>query len=170
LLKQAAEQKDAYAIEACWEGVPSHIKTVPGIANIYFAAMIAAGAGANTEAAMLNQLSRHWDHTLLLLFSGIETGDTHRHLQETEKWLAVYPGDAVLLSVLGKLAIKAQQWEKAEQYLQKSLHIDASVDAYQFLGDVMFAKAENDKACDYYKRALELASSQVLNQAESISA
>jgi len=169
LLKQAAEHNDPQAIQASWDEIPPHIKTLPGIANIYFAAMIAAGAGVNVEPALASQLSRHWDATSLMLFSSIEFDDAAKHLHQAEKWLAVYPGDAVLLRVLGKLALKDGQMEKAEQYLLKSLNTDPSVDAYQLLGEVLLTKDEKDKACEYFKRALELASSEVINRAESVS-
>jgi HemY protein len=168
LLKQAAEDKEPQSVQACWENIPDHIKTLPGIANIYFAAMIAAGAGVTVEPAIVTQLSKHWDDTSLMLFGSIEMADAAKQLHEAERWLAVYPGDAVLQRVLGKLALRDGQLEKAEQYLQKSLHIDVSVDAYQLLGEVLFVKGEKDKACDYYKHALELASSEVVKQAESI--
>jgi HemY protein len=168
LLKQAAASKDQQIITASWSNVPEHIKILPGIANIYFAAMISAGAGLSVEAAIHAQLARHWDDTSLLLYSSIEFPDAEKALHDTEKWLAVYPNESVLLSVLGKLALKAAELEKAEQYLQKSLHIDVSVDAYQFLGDVLICKGDKDQACDYFKRALELASSEVLSQAENI--
>ncbi|MDD4914665.1 MAG: heme biosynthesis HemY N-terminal domain-containing protein [Methylococcales bacterium] len=169
LLKQAA-QKDQQAVESCWEQIPQHIKILPGVANIYFAAMISAGAGLSVESAIAGQLARHWDNTLLMLYAGLDIPDVGKHLQDAEKWLAVFPNDAVLLAVLGRLALKDQQTEKAEQYLQKSLRIDPSVDACQFLGDVMLVKGEKDEACQYYKRALELASGEVLNRAESIGA
>lgn len=170
LLKQAAANKDQQAIQSCWENVPAHIKSLPGIANIYFAAMIASGAGLAVEADLLAQLSRHWDTTLLTLYAGIDTGDKTKHLQEAEKWLAVYPNDAVLLCVLGELALKDRQLEKAEQYLQKSLHVDESVAACQYLGDVLFAKGDQGQACENYKRALQLASRQVVDLAEGVSA
>ncbi|WP_347987794.1 heme biosynthesis HemY N-terminal domain-containing protein [Methylomonas sp. AM2-LC] len=169
LLKQAAESKDVAAIQACWSEVPEHIKSLPGIANIYFAAMIANGGGLLVEAAINAQLAKHWDDTSLLLYASIDFPDAEKQLHETEKWLAVYANDAVLQCVLGKLALKAQQLEKAEQYLLKCIHIDASVDAYQYLGDVFMLKGDKDKACDYFKQALELASSQVIIRAESIS-
>lgn len=169
LLKQAAEQNDRQAIVACWEGVPNHIKRLPGIANIYFAAMISAGADADIESALIAQLAKHWDATSLILFSNLETGDSAKQLQTAEQWLAVYPGDAVLLRVLGKLALKTAQLEKAEQYLLKSVHTDTSVGAYQLLGEVMIAKGDKDKACDCFKQALGLASREVVNRAESIS-
>jgi HemY protein len=170
LLKQAAELQDAQAIQACWDGIPLHSKNMPAIANIYFAAMIAAGAGQSVEQDLIAQLARHWDDTLLLLYASIDATDASKHLQDAEKWLAVYASDAVLLRVLGKLAIKAGQIEKAEQYLLKSLHIADSVEAYQLLGQAFFAGGDKDKACDYFQRALLLASNEIVHQAEAINA
>jgi HemY protein len=169
ILKQAAESNDADTIQACWADAPEHIRTLTGIANIYFAAMLAAGAGMGVESAVSAQLSKHWDDTTLMLYACIEFPDAEKQLHETEKWLAVYPNDAVLQRVLGKLALKAGQLEKAEQYLTKSIHIDASVDAYQLLGDVLILKEDKDKACEYFKQALALASAEIINRAESVS-
>lgn len=163
LLKQAAAGNDEQAIAACWADVPNHIKVVPGIANIYFAAMIAAGAGVRVEDAIMAQLAKHWDETLLALYATIDTGDGAKQLQGVEQWLAVYPNSAVLFQVLGRLALKAAQMEKAEQYLLKSLHIEASVAAHQLLGEVFFAKGDKDQACDYFKRGIELAANEMIS-------
>jgi HemY protein len=168
LLKQAGATGNQQAIQDCWEQIPQHIRILPGVANIYFASMIKMGAGLSVESAMTAQLSKHWDNTLLMLYANLETPNVSTHLQDAEKWLAVYPNDPVLLHILGKLALKDGQLEKSEQYLQKSLRIDASVDAYQFLGEVLLARGETDAACDNFRRALELASREVLNRAESI--
>ncbi|CAD6871832.1 heme biosynthesis HemY N-terminal domain-containing protein [Methylomonas fluvii] len=170
LLKQTIAQGDRQAIQTCWEGIPDHIKALPGIANIYFAAMIAAGVGASVESAMLKQLGRHWDDTLLVLVSNIEAEDKAKQLQSVEQWLAVYPSNAVLLRVLGKLALKAEQMEKAEQYLLKSLNTEASVATYQLLGELLFSKGDKDQACDYFKRGMELASAELISGVESIRA
>lgn len=168
-LKLAA-QEDAQALRDCWDTVPEHIRVMPGIANIYFAAMIRAGASTEIESAVLKQLARHWDDTLLVLFANIDSVDPGRHLQTVEQWLAVYPSSAVLQRVLGKLALDAEQMEKAEQYLLKSLNLDPSVEAYQLLGHVMHSKDEKDKACEYYQKGLELASGELVRNIEAISA
>ncbi len=170
LLKQAAANNDTQAIVACWDEIPRHIRTLPGVANIYFAAMINAGAGADVEAGLIKQLGRYWDATTLALYAMVESNDTAKQLQSAEQWLAVYPSDAMLFSVLGRLALKVEQMEKAEQYLLKSLHIEESVDALQLLGELEQAKGEHDKACASFKRALALASNEVIKQAENISA
>ncbi|MGY6274037.1 heme biosynthesis HemY N-terminal domain-containing protein [Methylomonas sp. MgM2] len=170
LLKKAAEQNEAAAIQACWNDIPEHIKILSGIANIYFAAMINAGAGHDIEQTVIEQLGRHWDSTTLELYANIETEHSGKQLQAAEKWLAVYPNDPALLKVLGKLALKVGQMEKSEQYLLKSLNGDSSVGAYQLLADVMYAKGDKDQACNYYKRGLQLASSEILTQVETVNA
>lgn len=170
LLKKAAEQNDEQAIQNCWNDIPDHIKTLPGIANIYFAAMIKVGTGQSIEQAVIKQLGKHWDSTSLELYSNIETEYTAKQLQAAEKWLAVYPNDPTLLKVLGKLAFKVGQMEKAEQYLLKSLNTDSSVGAYQLLAEVMFAKGDKDQACGYFKRGLDLATSEVVSHVETIGA
>ncbi|WP_150047848.1 MULTISPECIES: heme biosynthesis HemY N-terminal domain-containing protein [Methylomonas] len=167
LLKQAQREGNPDAIRRCWNDVPEHIRRLPGIANIYFAAMIAAGAGSEIEDQAIAQLGRHWDATLLELFSSIQSEGKEKRLQTAEQWLSVYPNDPVLLKVLGKLAHQAGQLEKAEQYLLKTLNKEATVGACHLLGDVLFDKGDKDRACDSYKRGLLLASDVILEQVES---
>jgi HemY protein len=164
LLKKAAAQNDQASIQACWDETPEHIKTLPGIANIYFAAMIGIGAGNSIEDGIIKQLAKHWDDTLLELYSSIETDNPTRQLQTAEQWLAIYPNDPTLLKALGKLSQKTGQMEKAEQYLLKSMNVEASVGACQLLGEVMFSKGDKDKACEYFKRGLQIASNEVITQ------
>ncbi len=170
LLKKAAEQNDAQTIQTCWNEIPEHIKSLSGVANIYFAAMINAGAGHGIENDIIKQLGRHWDATLLELYASIEAEDVAKQLQAAEQWLAVYHSDPTLLKVLGKLAFRAEQMEKAEQYLLKSLNLEASVGAYQLLAEAMFTRGDKDKACDYFKRGLELANHEIIAEVGRIAA
>ena len=130
--------------------------------------MIGAGACESVEPAMLKQLGRRWDDTLLVLLANVETSDSAKQLQSIEQWLAVHPANAVLLRVLGKLALKVEQMEKAEQYLLKSLNIEPSVAAYQLLGEVQFSRGEKDLACESFKRGLLLASDEVVGNIEAV--
>lgn len=169
LLKQAAEQKDADKIQALWADIPSHIKSVQGISAIYFAAMIEAKAGTKVEEEIANSLVKNWDETILVLYGNVEAEDSLKQLQTAEQWLSIDSSNAVLLRVLGKISIKCQQMEKAEQYLTKSVGFEPTVAAYQLLGDVLVEKGDTLKASECYKNGLELASSEVVIQVEGIS-
>jgi len=168
LLKQAAEQGDAEEIQQLWTTIPEHVQSIQGIATIYYAAMIEAGAGEKIEGSIAKAIVKKWDETLLVLYANIKSKDYPKQLQTAEQWLAVHSSSAVLLRILGKISIKCKQMEKAEQYLTKSVGIEPTVAAYQLLGDVLSEKGDKDKASDSYRKGLELASSEIVNRVEGI--
>ncbi|WP_027159697.1 heme biosynthesis HemY N-terminal domain-containing protein [Methylobacter luteus] len=169
LLKQAAENGDINEIESLWAEIPDYIKSMHGVSAIYFAAMIEAGAGAKVEDELVKALSANWDQTLLVLFGSIKSGDAVRQLETAEQWLTSHAGDAVLLSVIGKLSLKCGDAGKAEKYFNHSITVEPTVQAYQLLGDLLFARGDKDKASECYKSGLELASSEIVSRIDTIS-
>lgn len=168
LLKQAAEEGDDQDISGCWEQIPAHIRALPGVATIYYAAMIEAGAGAKIEEDLVNTVLKSWSETLLVLYANIDSNDSAKQLQTAEQWLAVHASDSVLLRILGKISMKCGQMEKAEQYFAKSLAAEPTVAAYQLLGDLLMEKGDKDKASDCYKQGLEMASAEIVSRVDSI--
>jgi HemY protein len=169
LLKQAAESNDEARIQTVWESIPLHIQNLRDIFHIYFAAMIGAGAGGKIESLLVKKVTEQWNETLLVLFGNIENSDSANQLVIAERWLLSYPDNAVLLLVLGKICIRCKDTEKAMRYLSRSLDAEPTVAAYQMLGDLFFDLDDKDKASKCYKRGLELAASEVVSNAETIS-
>lgn len=169
LLKQAAASNEEARIQTVWESIPLHIQNLRDIFNIYFAAMINAGAGAKIEELLIKKVSEHWSDTLVEIFASIENSDAANQLITAERWLLSYPDNAVLLRALGKICIRNQDGEKAMKYLSRSLDAEPTVAAYHMLGDLFFGMDDKDKASKCYKRGLELAASEVISNAEAIS-
>lgn len=166
LLKQKAQTRDVTALRELWSRIPPHIRELTKVAALYFAAMIEAGAGAEIEEALRLALGKDWNETLLVLYGCIELADTERQLHHAENWLAVHAQDAVLLRVLAKLALRIGHTAKAQDYLQRSLAAEPSVEAYQLLGDLLFARKDFAAASEFYRKGLMLASSEVVHQIE----
>jgi len=168
LLRQAAEQGNAEKIQQLWLTIPEHVQSFQGISTIYFAAMIEVGAGEKIQDELVQTIVKGWDDTLLVLFANIQAQDSQKQLQIAEQWLAIHSSNAVLLRILGKISKRCKQMEKAEQYLTKSVGIEPTVAAYQILGDVLIEKGDQGKACDSYRKGLELASNEVVSSVEGI--
>jgi HemY protein len=168
LLKQAAKKGNTEEIRSLWSEIPNFIKTMPGISAIYFAAMIDAGASAEIEQDLADILSVAWDETLVVLFGSIQSKDVSKQLETAERWSSAHQENAVLLAVMGKLAVKCGDTFKAESYLAKSIAAEPTVQAYQLLGDLLFAQGDKDNASICYKNGLELASSEVVSQIDSL--
>jgi len=166
LIKQKSETRDITALREIWATLPEHIRASTGIQTLYFAAMIEAGAGEEIEDELRRALGEEWDETLLVLYGCIQLPDREKQLQNAETWLGPHPRDAVLFRVLGKLAMRNKLWNKAKDYLEKSLAVEASVEAYQLLGDILHRQNDFAAACHYYRNGLMFASSGVVAQIE----
>ncbi|BBL72361.1 heme biosynthesis protein HemY [Methylogaea oryzae] len=168
LLKQKAQLKDAAVLKELWKHVPKHIRAVSGVQALYFAAMIEAGAGADIEGDVREALGKAWDQTLLVLYGCIEQrGDAaSAQVRFLEGLLSKYPEDAVLLRVLGRICYRSRLLDLAEQYLARSLAVEASVEAYHLMGELLAQRGDKAAASDYYRKGLLLASSEVVQQVE----
>ncbi len=168
LLREAAENQDVAEIQSVWQSVPEHIQFVPGLKAIYFAAMIEIEAGEEIEKELVAELNTSWNDTLLVLYGSIVSKDPAHQLATAEKWMGAHSNDVVLLRVLGKLCIECGENEKADHYLTRSINVDPTVAAYQMLGDMLYKTGNKDRASDCFRRGLELASSEVVNQVDQI--
>jgi HemY protein len=166
LLKQKSEMRSAEALRELWQNIPGHVRALSGIQQLYCAAMIEAGAGAEIEALVRQALSKDWSETLLVLYGCIQLPQANHQLEIAESWLAGRPQDAVLLRVLGKLAMRAQRQDKARAYLEASLAVETSVEAYQLMGDLLLQQNDSFHACQYFRNGLLFASNEVVAQIE----
>jgi HemY protein len=164
LMKQTVKEKGIDETRLLWSEIPSHIKKNPNVAAIYFAAMIDKGLVAEIELELTEVLSINWDETLLLLFGSLPGGNLAKQLEIAETWLPYHQNDGLLLTILGKLSFKNKDYDKAEDYLGKSIATDPTVQAYRLLGDLLTIKGDEHRANSFYKKGLELASTGLINQ------
>ena len=171
LLKRKSELKDADSLRDAWLNIPEHIRAMSGIQQLYFAAMIEAGAGEEIEPRLRELINRDWGETQLVLYGCIQMADPQLQLETAEKWLPKRRSDGVLLRVLGKLALRADQLEKARDYLQASLDVEPSVESFRLMGDVLLRQNQAVKACLYFRNGLLFAANEAISEvgAEEVS-
>ncbi len=170
LLKQAAEQKNTAELKHLWSEMPLSIKVMRGVAAIYFAAMIDVGLGAEIEDELVKNLSSNWNDTLLVLFGNIQSTDPILQLETAERWLIGHADNSVLLMVLGKLSGQRADYVKAARYLKQSIVLEPNVQSYRLLGDLALTQGDANSASQFYKQGLELASGELVNQIEFLTA
>lgn len=167
LLRDKATRRDAEALAAQWGELPEHARRLPELQTIYFAAMIECGEGLTIESQLREALAAHWQAPLLVLYGGLELADPAAQLRQAERWLEQHPDDPVLFQVLGKLAVRANRSDLAEDYLRRSLALQPSVEAFRLLGDLLRKKGDWQGSSDCYRRGLMLASKAVIEEIEA---
>lgn len=90
-------------------------------------------------------------------FLSSETDDMEYAQELAEKAIALDPENAAYLDTVGWIYFKQGNYEKAQQYIQKSIDTgEASAEVYEHLGDVYNALNDSENAREWWRKALEL--------------
>jgi uncharacterized protein HemY len=109
------------------------------------------------QKAIENGLRRHWRGELVDLFLALPeaTGNSQALLHRLERWREDHPRDPHLLTVLAQLAIGAQFWGKADQYLAEVVNqADLPADILLRLAHLYREREQPDQALACCRRGL----------------
>jgi HemY protein len=112
---------------------------------------------SNVEQLVLKSLDRQWDDSLIEVYGRFEAKDANTQLARAEKWLDDFGHNENLLLSLGRIAMRARLWGKAQGYFEASIGARATPAACQALAQLYEQQLQQpDKAAEYYQRGLKL--------------
>ena len=157
LLRQARHSQADY--EAAWSKVPKDRQADTELLCDYltrFAEQQWFSSAA--EQALQRTLDREWAPRLVDIYGRLHAPDPNAQLTRAEKWLADYGQDEHLLLALGRIAMRAKLWGKAQGYFEASIGARANPAACLELAVLLEEQLQQkDRAAQYYEQGLRLA-------------
>jgi len=150
------QQKDLAGLTACLRKIPKDLKRRSKIVMAAAYALNNFGGGSIAQKMLIESLNSQWDSELVTLFGDCQEGDAVAQIQQAEKWLRVHQQDAGLLLALGKLCLHQKLWGKAQSYLDASISVQPSQEAYNALGKMAESLGKTDDATRYFQSAMKL--------------
>lgn len=140
-----------------WQGLPRKEKYQPEILVPLCDRLIALKAHKEAQQLLLDGLDKKSDSRLLVCMTQLQLSDYHPLLTLLEK-KAKKESSAELHSTLGQLYLKDNKPEQAEQHLQQAIALQPSASDYILLAGLAEQRKDVNKANDYYRHSLALAS------------
>ncbi len=156
-LSNLEQTPDAAALEAQWSAVPRNLRGNPVLLKAWAAALKKCGQSAQAEPVIRKQLKVSWDSGLALEYSRLDVADKTKHLSRAEAWLTEHSNDPQLLLAVARLSMRNELWGKARSYLETSLGIKPSTEAYQLYGRLLEKLGESVNASEAFRAGLSLA-------------
>ncbi len=157
LINHIAKHKDAAALWDTWNSMSKDLRSKEDIITDFACSMIKFGQADAVEEILYNRINKEWSDSLIYIY-GLLDGDTEINLARGRNWLKKHQSNPVLLLTLGRLAMRAHQWQVSRDYLQQSLEIAANAETYQELGNLLAFLNEPTQALECYRRGLVLTS------------
>jgi HemY protein len=111
----------------------------------------------SAEQLVLKSLDKQWDDGLIEVYGRFEARDANVQLARVEKWLDDFGHNENLLLALGRIAMRARLWGKAQGYFEASIGAKATPAACLALAELFEQQLQQpDKAARYYQQGLKL--------------
>ncbi|NII12321.1 heme biosynthesis HemY N-terminal domain-containing protein [Oleiagrimonas sp. C23AA] len=147
----------ADALAEAWGRLPRSQRRAPGVVDAYARRAAQLGASLAAMDEVEAALRRQWSSPLAATYGALEGRDTESRLRKAEGWLDAHTDDAALLATLGRLCVRLKLWGKAHQYLERSLRLAPSSNAWEVQGDAYLGQGNTALAQHCYRNALRLA-------------
>jgi len=144
-------------LHAFWATVPRRLEKNPRIVYYYTKQLLRYPEAASEMEELINKtIKKTWDADLVKLYGQVITRDPKKQLAHAEKWLKLYPHQAVLFLTLGRLCLRCQLWGKARHYLDDSLKLAAMPETYIEYGKLFEQLGDVSSAAGSYREGLVL--------------
>ena len=156
LLQRAVDSQAG--LEKSWNSIPKSLQSDPAMLCFYVDLMVRQGwYSSSVEQLVLKSLDRQWDDSLIEVYGRFEGKDANTQLARAEKWLDDFGHNENLLLSLGRIAMRARLWGKAQGYFEASIGARATPAACLALAQLFEQQLQQpDKAAEYYQRGLKL--------------
>lgn len=156
LEKLRAQTHDIASLRGLWKTIPGEFKRRPKIAAAATQAFLKLQDTVSAAKLLVESLNAQWDSDLVTLYGDCHSDDIVTQINQAERWLKLHTDDAGLLLALGKLCLHQGLWGKAQNYLDASISLQSSREAYNALGQLAEKLEKKEDAFNYYHLAMEL--------------
>ncbi len=152
------ESRDLDRLERNWQEVPKRLRQSPQLLHEYATNLRRLDAEEQADGVLNEFLKKQFDPALMRLFGQLRGDDTNRQLATAEQWLQEHGQHPELLLALGRICLRNQLWGKARSYLEASLGTKPMAETCCELGNLLQQLGEKEKAANYFRQGLEIAS------------
>ncbi len=157
-LTMAAREENLTELQTVWNRIPFAVRSKEEMVTTYVNFLMNRDEHNQVEHILRESIGHNWSDDLVDLYGRVPADESSRQLSVAEGWLKDRPRNPVLLLTLGRLCLRYKLWGKARTYLESSIGIEPSIDAYRALGALLEKMDEKEQALTCFKAGLELGS------------
>jgi HemY protein len=153
--KPLDNESQLHELRSMWKEVPAELKRDGDILIPYVGNLANANAKTESVAILGKSLKSGWNDRLVDCYGELAEEQPDKQIKVAESWLQKYPDNAHVLLCLGRLYLQSSEYQKARDYLEKSLALERSRDVCLVLGQTMAKLGDHARSNQLYLMAME---------------
>lgn len=144
-------------VNAVWNLIGKSARSLPQPLALYSQQLSSFGHHEEAEKLLRKSIHRNWHAETVTRYGDVRIQNANLQLERAEGWLTSRSEDTDLLLTLAKLSVAAEQWDKAQGFLERLITLKPSPIAYQLLVQVHEHGEDDEAARQYQREGLRLA-------------
>jgi|GEM_PF-1574249 len=153
LLQTAAEQ-GVDQLKAYYGGLNRKLRSDIDIFTDFAQLSIEHGGFKKVESELFKRLRKRVHVPLLMVLTAVDKDDAEAITEDVALLTRQHPDEVVTFDIAGRLSMKAEHWEKAQEWFNTAIAIAPSRELYQNLAFVQHQLGENNGALTNYQLAI----------------
>ncbi|MGY3571049.1 heme biosynthesis HemY N-terminal domain-containing protein [Vibrio paucivorans] len=159
LLSDVAQQQGSEGLVNHWNSLPKKVKTDLHLIECFAKQLMARKADSQAYTVVKEAIKKHPNSSLYNLLPEMNLSDSHPAVIMLEGCLKKDGNNAPAHSALAQFYMRDENWEQAQQHLEKALSVRSDVSDYAYLADCLEKQNLTRAAHEVSRKALTLASS-----------
>ncbi|MCW8334996.1 heme biosynthesis protein HemY [Vibrio paucivorans] len=159
LLSNVAQQQGSEGLVNHWNSLPKKVKTDLHLIECFAKQLMARKADSQAYTVVKEAIKKHPNSSLYNLLPEMNLSDSHPVVIMLEGCLKKDGNNAPAHSALAQFYMRDENWEQAQQHLEKALSVRSDVSDYAYLADCLEKQNLTRAAHEVSRKALTLASS-----------
>ncbi|PWI31883.1 heme biosynthesis protein HemY [Vibrio albus] len=156
VLADIAAESGSDGLLTHWNSLPRKWKKDAKLLECLVSQLIQRNADEDAYRLIRNMVKKNPDDALLKLLPEMNLPDATVAVSLLESVVKKETDNAAANSALGKCYLRSEQWDKAQQYLEKALSVRADVSDYTALAEALEHQNMSQAAGDVSRQALTL--------------
>ena len=140
--------------EVAWASLPKKLQNNPALVHLVVDRLVQTQGSDRSEEIVRIALKQEWSPSLVELYGRLGTKDVAAQIRFAESWLKQHPNDPDLLLTLGRLYLRNQLTDQAENAFKSALRVRADRAAHTELGRLLVGRGELSRGADHLMQAL----------------
>lgn len=155
-LEYLRKAPDFESLKNRWESMSKELQRRATVFEAYIEGLMRVDQHDLAEKELLRKLKKEWNGKFAALFGKVKSSNSVRQLKRAEGWLRDYPEDADLLLAAARLCLRNELWGQARSYLETTIAIRPTPEAYNEYGQLLAKLGEEEAAARAYREGLGL--------------
>lgn len=139
-----------------WKSLTRAQHKTPEVVFAYAKALMNNYQDQEAESLVRKTLASSWCQPLVNVYGRLQLKEIRGQLRVAESWLKEHDTDPVLLLTLGRLMVRLEQWDQANDYFQRSLRLDKQLETTMELANLMDKRGNHKASAEFYRQGLML--------------